>query len=58
MTQNIQLALCPFDKSHKIEPSKLLTHIKKCNAPNRKDYEQCPYNPTHWYNFQHLLSHK
>lgn len=49
-----QLACCPFDRSHLIEPSKLLKHIDKCKASTKHDYSKCPYNPYHWVNFQHI----
>ena len=50
---------CPFNKSHIMIPSRLLTHIHKCKLSSESAplYKNCPYDPCHYFRYDQIEAH-
>lgn len=57
MQQSKTFLLCPFDKTHIIDPDKFKKHLEKCKSPYRKDFVQCQYDPLHWVLLPEIMKH-
>lgn len=44
-----EVCICPFDKNHIVEATKIKKHIEKCKSPTRANFQQCKYDPYHWF---------
>ena len=52
------LVSCPFNPSHKVKKSRLITHKKICPDKDNKGYVLCPYNQSHHVSIKNLEKHK
>ena len=53
-----ELVHCPFNKTHLVKRSRLITHKKICPDKGNKGIVQCPYNPSHNVAIENLEKHK
>jgi hypothetical protein len=54
----VRTVKCPFIPHHIMPYERFLSHLEKCQFPDKKSYSKCRFNPYHVYHMSALAEHE